>query len=59
MFFNHGSNSFNCLLGSGYTCLCNIACNLKRMDSKIRVVTQPDKSAIYLKIWHVDIIGNR
>lgn len=50
MCFNHEYNSFNCGLCSDLTCPCNIAYFLKRIGSKIRVVTQLDKSEISLKI---------
>lgn len=50
MCFYHEYNSFNCGLGSVFTCPCNIAYFLKRIGSKIRVVTELDKSAISLKI---------
>lgn len=49
MCFNQGANSFNCALGS-FTYPCNITYNLKRIGSKIRVVTQLDNNAIYIKI---------
>lgn len=47
---NHEYNSFNCGLGSVFTCPYNIAYFLKTIGSKIKVVTEFDKSAISLKI---------